>query len=148
MIPSGINRQFDRQFNSRKCGFSRYPFLQIFRFFYNCLWNTANAILFITYIRSTFITDQTKFIEDSQNCKWIDEFRDIQNMQTRPQAPKPIFLGLESEKYENWIPTFVFWKYIKDAPKKTVQNGCDAFPNEFTRFRFEATPMICFFENN
>ena len=29
-----------------------------------------------------------------------------QNMQKHPQAPKPIFLGLESEKSENKIPTF------------------------------------------
>ena len=27
-------------------------------------------------------------------------------MQKRPQAPKPIFLGLESEKSENQVPYF------------------------------------------
>ena len=42
----------------------------------------------------------------------------------RPQANKPIFLGLESGKSENMVPNFEFFeKYIKDAPKKTVQNG-------------------------
>ena len=63
-----------------------------------------------TYIRSTFITDQTKFIEYSQNCKQIDEFLDITNGQKRPQAQKPIFLGLESEKTENQI---MFLKMLK-----------------------------------
>ena len=63
-------------------------------------------------------------------------------MQKRPWAPKPIFLGLESEKSENMVPNFeMFEKYIKDAPNKTVLNGCDAFPNELTRFRFEAKPI-------
>ena len=63
-------------------------------------------------------------------------------MQKRPQAPKPIFLGLESEKSENMVPFLEnFEKYIKDAPKQTVQNGCDASPNEFVRFRNEAKPI-------
>ena len=31
---------------------------------------------------------------------------DMQNMQTRPQAQTPIFLGLESEKYGNQVPIF------------------------------------------
>ena len=63
-------------------------------------------------------------------------------MQKRPQAPKPIFLGLKSEKSENMVLNFeIFEKYIKDAPKQTVQNGCDAFPNELTRFRNEAKPI-------
>ena len=30
----------------------------------------------------------------------------LKNMQKRPQAPKPIFLGLESEKSENQVPPF------------------------------------------
>ena len=63
-------------------------------------------------------------------------------MQKRPQAPKPIFLGLESEKSENMVPNFDFFeKYIKDAPKKTVLHGCDAFPNELMRFPNEAKPI-------
>ena len=38
----------------------------------------------------------------------------------RPQAKKPIFLGLESEKSENLVQHFeIFEKYIKDVPKKT-----------------------------
>ena len=64
---------------------------------------------------------------------------DIKNRQKRPQAPKPIFLGLESGKPENMYPCFVnSEKYIKDAPNKTVHNGCDAFPNELVRFPNEA----------
>ena len=60
----------------------------------------------------------------------------------RPQAPKPIFLGLESEKSENQVPNFEFVeKYIKDVPKKTVQNGSYTSPNELMRFPNEATPI-------
>ena len=60
-------------------------------------------------------------------------------MQKRPQAKKPIFLGLESEKSENMVPNFeIFEKYIKDAPKKTVQNGSYTSPNELMRFQNEA----------
>ena len=60
-------------------------------------------------------------------------------MQKRPQAPKPIFLGQESEKSGNMVPNFEnVVKYIKDAPKKTVQNGSYTFPNELTRFPYEA----------
>ena len=52
----------------------------------------------------------------------------------RPQARKPIFLGQESEKSEIRIPNSEnFEKYIKDAPKKTVQNGSYTSPNELTR---------------
>ena len=67
---------------------------------------------------------------------------DLKNRQKRHRAPKPIFLGLESEKSENWILIFeIFEKYIKDAPKKTVQDGSYTFPNELTRFRFKAKPI-------
>ena len=38
--------------------------------------------------------------------KQIGEFLDQQNMQKRPQAQKPIFLGLESEKPGNQVPNF------------------------------------------
>ena len=41
-------------------------------------------------------------------------------MQKRPQAKKTIFLGLESEKSENMVPTLenfeIFEKYMKFAP--------------------------------
>ena len=63
-------------------------------------------------------------------------------MQKRPQAPKPIFLGLQSETYENQIPNFDFIeKYMKFAHEISVQNGSGAFPNELMRFRFEAKPI-------
>ena len=117
------------------------PLLQIFRLFYNCFWKTANAILTIRYIRSTFITDQTNFIENSQNCKQIDDFLDLKNSQKRQRPPKPIFVGLESEKYENWILVFwKFWKYVKFAHEMSVHNGSYTFPNELMRFRIKATP--------
>ena len=38
--------------------------------------------------------------------KQIGKFLDQENKQKRPQAQKPIFLGLESEKSEKWIPHF------------------------------------------
>ena len=58
------------------------------------------------FIRKTFVEHRREIIEKSQNCKYFDEFVDIQNMQKRPQAPTPIFLGLESEKSENQVPSF------------------------------------------
>ena len=61
-------------------------------------------------------------------------FLDMKKCQKRPRAPKPIFLGLESERYEIWIPNFeISEKSIKDAPKQTVQIGSYTFPNELTR---------------
>ena len=63
-------------------------------------------------------------------------------MQKRPQAQTPIFLGLESEKYENQIPIFEKpEQYLKFAHPISVHNGSYAFPNELMRFRIEATPI-------
>ena len=57
-------------------------------------------------------------------------------------GPKTLFLILESEKSGNQIPIFEnFEKYEKDAHKNSVQNGCNTFPNELTRFRLEAKPI-------
>ena len=47
-----------------------------------------NAILTGRYIRSTFITDQSEFIDNLQNGKQIGKLLD---MPKRPQAPKPFF---------------------------------------------------------
>ena len=80
-----------------------------------------------------------EFIENLQYGKQIDEFLDLKNKQKRPQAPKPIFLGLESEKSEIWIPNFqIFEKYLKCAHGISVQNGSYALPNELVKFRNEA----------
>ena len=47
---------------------------------------------------------------------------------------KTDFLGLESGKSENLLPNFEnFEKYIKDAPKRKVQDGSYTSPNELTR---------------
>ena len=74
-----------------------------------------------TYIGKTYEEYRRELVEHFPDGKQIGKFLDIQNMQKRPQAPKPIFLGLESEKSENMIPNFNFFEeYIKDAPKKTV----------------------------
>ena len=86
--------------------------------------------------------DQTKFIENSQNCKQTDEFSDIKNRQTRHRAPKHILLGQKSEKYGNQVHFFVILEeYRKFAHNKSVQNRCDAFPNRLMRFRIEAKPI-------
>ena len=85
---------------------------------------------------------QSKIIEICPYGKQIDDFPDQKNMQTRHQARKPIFLGLWSEKSENWIPHFeVFENYLKFAHEISVQDGLYAFPNELMRFRNEAKPI-------
>ena len=94
------------------------------------------------FIGKTFVEHRREFIENCPYGKQIGKFLDPKNMQKRPQAPKPIFLGLESEKSENLVQHFEkFGKYIKDAPKKTVQNGSYTSPNELVRFRNEAKPI-------
>ena len=83
-----------------------------------------------------------EFIENCPCGKQIGKFLDQQNKQTRPQAPKPIFLGMEPEKSGNQILNFeVFEQYMKFAHEISVQNGSYTFPNELTRFRFEAKPI-------
>ena len=47
-----------------------------------------------------------EFIEHCQYGKQIGKVWDLKNMKKRPQARKPMFLGLESEKSENKIPIF------------------------------------------
>ena len=67
---------------------------------------------------------------------------DIKKSQKRPQARKPIFLGLESGKSGNQVPQIeIFEKYIKDAPKKTVLIGSYDSPNELTRDRNNEKPI-------
>ena len=83
-----------------------------------------------------------EFIENCQDGKQFGNILDIQNRQKRPRAPKPIFLGLESEKSENVVPHFEnFEKCGKDAHEKSLLNGSYAFPNELMRFRIEAKPI-------
>ena len=80
--------------------------------------------MFITYIRSTFITDQTKFKENCQYGKQIGKILDLKNKRKRHRAPKHILLGLESEKSENQILNSEnFEKYLKSAHGNSVQNG-------------------------
>ena len=63
-------------------------------------------------------------------------------MQKRPQAQKPVFLGLESEKSGNWIPNFEnFEKYRKFAHEISVQDGSYTSPNALVRFRNEPKPI-------
>ena len=94
------------------------------------------------YIRATFVEDQKEFVEHFQYGKQIGEILDIRNRQKRHRAPKPILLGLKSETSGNQVPNFEFFeKYLKYAHGISVQNGCDAFPNELMRFRIEATPI-------
>ena len=80
-----------------------------------------------------------EFIEHLQYCKHIDDFLDQKNTQKRPQAQKPTFLGLESEKSEVWIPDFeIFENSHKLAHEISVHIGSYAFPNELMRFPIEA----------
>ena len=53
-----------------------------------------------------------EFIDNCTYGKQIGEFLDKQNCQQRPQAPKPIFLGLESEESENQVPNFEIFEII------------------------------------
>ena len=63
-------------------------------------------------------------------------------MQKCHRAPKHILFGLKSEKAGNRVPNFDFFeKDFKLTHEMSVQNGSDAFPNELTRFRFEAKPI-------
>ena len=63
-------------------------------------------------------------------------------MQKRPQTQKAIFLGLESENSENQVHTYEnFENYRKFAHEISVHNGSYGFPNELTRFWFEAKPI-------
>ena len=49
---------------------------------------------------------------------------------------------MQSDKYENWAPSISdFEKHLKDAHNKTVQIGCDTFPNELVWFHIEAKPI-------
>ena len=82
---------------------------------------------------------QREFVEHFPNGKQFGEISYLKNTQKRPQAPKPIFLGLESEKSGNQVPTIE--KNLKFAHGISVQNGSDAFPNELMRFRIEAKPI-------
>ena len=94
------------------------------------------------FIGKTVVEHQNEFVEDFPYGKQVGNCLDIENCQKRAQAPRPIFLGLESEKSENQVSNLeIFEKYIKDAPNKTVQIGSYAFPNELVRFRIEATTI-------
>ena len=77
-----------------------------------------------------------EFIENCPYGKHIADFLNLKDMQKRPQARKPIFLGLESEKSENKIPIFeIVEEDLECAHNKFVHNGSYAFPNELMRFR-------------
>ena len=95
------------------------------------------------FIGKSFVEHRREFIEHLQYGKQIDDLLDNKNCQKRPQAQKPIFAGLESEKSENLIPILENFDetYFKFAHEISVQNGSDAFPNELVRFRFEAKPI-------
>ncbi len=62
------------------------------------------------YVRSTFVEHQREFVEHFQYGKQIGKLLDIKNTQKRPQAPKPIFLGLEYEK----VQKVDFFEYVRN----------------------------------
>ena len=90
----------------KESGFSRYPFYNYFDFILRSSKKRANAILTVRFIGTTFVEHRREFIENLQYGKQIGKLLDIENMQKRPQAPKPILLGQESKNSENWIPNF------------------------------------------
>ena len=68
------------------------------------------------FIGKTYTEYQREFVEHFPYGKQIGKFSDQENMQKRPQAQKPIFLGLESEKYGNHILNLEnFERYLKFA---------------------------------
>ena len=80
--------------------------------------------------------------------KQIGKILDIKNMQKHHRPPKHILLALKSEKSGNQVPTFEnFEQYLKFAHGISVQNGSYTFPNELTRFRFEAKQIWGKFRN-
>ena len=94
------------------------------------------------FIGKTVVEHRREFIEKLQYGKQIDDLLDKKKCQKRPQAQKPIFLGLESEQSENMIILLKSLKiYMKFAHIISVQHGSYAFPNELMRFRIEATPI-------
>ena len=94
------------------------------------------------FIGRTYKEYHSKFIENCQYGKQIDDFWTCKNVKKRPQAPKHILLGPKSETSGNLIRNFEnFEKYKKDAHKKTMQDGSSTFANELMRFRNEAKPI-------
>ena len=92
--------------------------------------------------KNLYRVSERVFVEHFPYGKQIGKILDMQNMQKRPQAPKPIFLGQESGKSGNQVPFFgKLGKYLKFAHEISVQDGSDAFPNELMRFRIEAKPI-------
>ena len=68
-------------------------------------------------------------------------FWTCQNVKKRPQAPKPFFWYWNMKNLETRFQILKNEKCIKDAPKKTAQNGSYAFPNELMRFPNKAKPI-------
>ena len=76
-----------------------------------------------------FCGGSERFVEHLQIGKQIGKLLDM------PKRPQAHFLGLEYEESGNLVPNVEkFEKYQKDAHNSSVQNGCDAFPNELMRF--------------
>ena len=90
------------------------------------------------YVRSTFGEDQREFLEHLQIGKQIGKLLD---MPKRPQAQKQVFWVWNMKNLETWFQIVKSLKISKNVHGNYVQNGCDAFPNELMRFRFEAKPI-------
>ena len=91
------------------------------------------------FIGKTVVEHRREFIGISPYGKQIGIFLDQTKCQKRPQTKKPIFLDLESEKSGSQI---IFLEHVekdmKFAHEISVQNGSYTFPNELTRFPYEA----------
>ena len=97
------------------------------------------------FIGKTYKEYQSKFIEHFQYGKQIDDFLDMPKRKKTSTGPKTHVSVLEYEKSGNQIPNIDNFenleKDLKFAHAIYVQNGSDAFPNEFMRFRNEAKPI-------
>ena len=62
------------------------------------------------FIGKTFVEHQREFVEHFPYGKKIGKILDIKNTQKRPQAPKPIFLGLEYDK----VQKVDFFEYVRN----------------------------------
>ena len=86
------------------------------------------------YVRSTFVEDQREFV------KQVNKSVNYWTCQNVPR-PKNTFSVWNMKNLETWFQILKSLKnIIKMFTEILVQNGCDAFPNELMRFRFEATP--------
>ena len=93
-----------------------------------------------TYIGKTYTEYRREFVEHFAYGKQIGKILDIKSIKTST-GPNTYFWDWNMKNLETRFQILKNEKYLKFAHEMSVQNGCDAFPNELTRFRIEATPI-------